>query len=470
MKKILTVDIGTSKICAGIFDCGMGKFAAVESCANGSDVLGLPSEYNEQDPERIVNAVFGLIKKMRYDNQDVLKSVDAVSVSGQMHGVLLVDSMGLPVTNLITWRDRRALEIEDLLAVCNTNDDFKITGTHLHCGYGGATLAWLSGRRMIPAACCALSMADYLVYCLTGIKASEETHAASWGIFDLRKGDWHYSLIEKLGIDKTVLPPLYPSASLLKCIKPEVADEFGLASDTPVCSPVGDNQASVIGVTGFDMSGMIANLGTGGQVSIPQKGYEVIDGFETRPMPNGGSILVGASLCGGWSYAYMCNFVRNIIKQVADVEMTNGAVYKKLDQLAAEADSECGGLAIDTRFAGIRSNDCLRGSVCNIDTDNFTVANMARAFMVGMVKELAELASRADLSGIEKVYACGNGVKMNPLMPGIIADIFSKSVEISMISEEAAIGAALAAAQKVNKSHAWHLRANNNNCRKKDKK
>ncbi len=444
MAKILSIDIGTSKLCAGIFDSCNSGFVAMESGVNNSDVTGLPAGYHEQNPEKIVTVIFELIKRLRAGFPQLLKSVEGISVSGQMHGVLLIDKCGKPVTNLITWRDKRASEMKELLSELNTEENFNITGTHLHYGYGGVTLAWLSGHEMIPAGSKALSMADYLVYLLTGNIASEETHAASWGIFDLHKYDWHYPLIEQLGLNSDILPSLNRSAKLLGSIKSEVADNLGLAYDIAVYSPVGDNQSSVIGVAGFEMNKMIFNLGTGGQISIPQKDYKVVTGFETRPMPGSGSILVGASLCGGWSYAYLCDFVKNIVQQFAGIEMDYAEVYKRLDTLAAEADAECGGLVVDTRFAGTRDDHALYGSISNINTDNFSISNLARGFMVGMVKELAELADRVDTSGIEKVYACGNGVKKNPLMHGIIADVLGKPVDLSVIDEEAAVGAALA--------------------------
>lgn len=60
--------------------------------------------------------------------------------------------------------------------------------------------------------------------------------------------------------------------------------------------PIGDNQASIMGVAGLARDVAVVNLGTGGQISIPQPEPVWVDGFETRPMPLGGYVLVGASL------------------------------------------------------------------------------------------------------------------------------------------------------------------------------
>ena len=444
MGNILSIDIGTSKLCVGVFDMSARKLVAVKSCVNAGDIDLHSMDYHEQCPQNIIKSIFGLIESLSKECPYELAAVEGISISGQMHGVLLVNEKHEPMTNLITWRDKRALEVGRLLSSCNTDDNFRITGTHLHGGYGGATLAWLFAHDVISKGWRALSMADYLALRLTGKAAGESTHAASWGILDIHKNEWCYPLIEKLGIDPAILPPVNRSAEPLGEIKSDVADELGLNCNLIVYSPVGDNQAGVIGTAGFDKSQMIFNLGTGGQISIPQHGYDVIEGFETRPMPHGGSILVGASLCGGWSYAYLCGFVKDLFRQVGNVELTDGEIFEKLNELAGQADCSCGGLVTDTRFAGMRGDHDVRGTIKNIDTSNFNICNLARSFVVGMVSELSNLADKANTSGISKILTCGNGVYKNPLMPEIIASVFKKRVELSSVREEATVGAALA--------------------------
>ncbi|MDA3799615.1 MAG: FGGY family carbohydrate kinase [Kiritimatiellae bacterium] len=449
MANILSIDIGTSKLCAVIFDMIADELVAIKSCANDSNIDLTMADYHEQCPEKIVQSIFGLIMDLSEEYSAELASVEGVSVSGQMHGVLLVNEKCEPVTNFITWRDKRALEFEDLLSSCNTADNFMATGTHLQSGYGGATLAWLFAHGKISNGCRALSMADYLVLRLTGKAATESTHAASWGILNIQKNDWCYPLIEKLGIDTEILLPVHRSAEPLGVITIDMAVELGLNRKVIVYSPVGDNQAGVIGTAGFDKNQMILNLGTGGQISVSQDSFDVIDGFEMRPMPHGGSILVGASLCGGWSYAYLCEFVKDLLKKIGNVELTNVEIFNKLDKLSSEADCSCGGLVVDTRFAGTRGEHDLRGEIKNIDTSNFNICNLGRAFLVGMVSELSNLASKIDTSEISRIFTCGNGVYKNPLLVEIIANIFRKTVVLSNVREEAAVGAALAVAQTI---------------------
>ena len=198
MSYILSVDIGTSKLCAVIFDAAAGELIGIKSCVNKSDVSSLSDGYHEQCPRKIVGDIFLLIKKLTSELSSKTSLIKDFSISGQMHGVVMVDKNCKPTTNLITWRDKRALELSDLLESVNTQDNFKVTGTNLHAGYGGATLACLTDKGMLCQDWKALSMADYLALRLTGIVSSESTHAASWGILDIQKNDWFYPLIEKL--------------------------------------------------------------------------------------------------------------------------------------------------------------------------------------------------------------------------------------------------------------------------------
>jgi sedoheptulokinase len=190
---------------------------------------------------------------------------------------------------------------------------------------------------------------------------------------------------------------------------------------------------------------LVLNLGTGGQVSIPDCTGNFVEGFETRPMPHGGFIHVGASLCGGWSYAYLKNFCGDLVKSVAGIELSDEELYAKINQLAAGAVQNNSVLLVDTRFAGVRGDSSVRGKISGIDTTNFNISNLAYAFLEGMVSELKNMAMPM-LAGKHRVVASGNAVRKNSLMPAIIAKIFGMDCAVSVSHEEAAIGAAAAAA------------------------
>jgi sedoheptulokinase len=441
MDMIISIDLGTTKICAAAIDVQTLQPIEVVACSNDTNVAGLPTDHHEQCPRRIWQHVSSLIRQLT-DKYSGAADIKAISISGQMHGVMLVDRNLEPVGNFITWRDHRSRGDAYAKEIANR------VGCRLHPGYGGATPSWLAEHNKIPADAKALSLADYVAAKLTGVVANETTHAASWGIFDIQKNCWDADLVSKLGIPGTLLSDVKPSALPIGEIDPTRANELGLPRSTVVCSPVGDNQASVIGAAGFDKGALVINLGTGGQVSIPDEAGQFIDGFETRPMPGGGFIYVGASLCGGWSYEYLKNFCSDLIRRVAGVELSNEIVYSKLNELAAETAFHKTTLSVDTRFSGVRGDVNIKGNIAQIDTHNFNIADLAYAFLEGMVAELYSMA-RPMLGHISRVVASGNAVRKNPLMPAIIQKVFSLACRVSAGKEEAAVGAAAAAAMSL---------------------
>jgi sugar (pentulose or hexulose) kinase len=412
----------------------------------------------------------GLIQKILSDKKVRENEVVGIGITGQMHGVMLVNSELEPQSNLITWRDRRTLENDKPGYIAHAVEALGIdiqrrTGCRLHAGYGGATLHWLSENNELAGGTVALTIADYVAGCLTGVIATEATHAASWGIFNLQECAWDAEVVERLGITKDVLPVVRSTAKPLGAVQPALAKQLGLGNYVQVCSPVGDNQASVIGAAGFAGDAAILNLGTGGQISIPQKEYKFIEKLETRPMPFGlrraqssrlrraqssrGFILVGASLCGGWAYAYLQKFIQATVREFSGVEVSDEETFNRMNTIAAETGEGACGITVDTRFSGARLEPNIRGSISGIGADNLTIANLARGFVEGMVRELADMAASAGVSrfiGITRIIAGGNAVRRNPMVPDVIESIFGLPCYISTGREAAACGAAYAAA------------------------
>ncbi len=450
-KIVISLDIGTSNLCALALSCGSMQPLAICSEVNDAETANLPAGYHEQDPLCIRDLCLGLIQKLLSEKNVHENEVVGIGITGQMHGVLLVNSDLQPQSNLITWRDRRTLEsdktgnIDKAVEVLEA-DMRQRTGCHLHSGYGGATLYWLSKNNKLPKDAVALTISDYVASCLTGVIATEATHAASWGIFNIQKGDWDSESVDKLGIPRKVLPTVNSTAKPLGTVQPVIAKQLGLGNNVQVCSPVGDNQAGIIGAAGFVGDVAVLNLGTGGQISIPHKEYKFVEMLETRPMPFGGFILVGASLCGGWAYTYLQKFIQTTVKEFAARELSDEEIFNRLNEIAAETGAGASGVTVDTRFSGTRLEPNLRGSIIGIGVDNFTVGNLARGFIEGMVRELAELATAAGVKDFKRIIASGNAVRKNPMVPEVIESFFSMPCYISANREAAALGAAYSAA------------------------
>jgi sedoheptulokinase len=242
-KIIVSLDIGTSNLCALALSCDSLGPVAICSQVNDTEITNLPAGYHEQDPLRIRDLCLELIQKLLSEKNLRENEVVGIGITGQMHGVLLVNSDLQPQSNLITWRDQRTLASDkpgpiNKTVVALGTSVHERTGCHLHAGYGGTTLHCLSKNNKLPEGAVALTIADYVAGYLTGVAATEATHAASWGIFNLQKGQWDSEAIDKLSIPKKVLPTVNSTAKPLGTIQPAIAQQLGLGNNVPVCSPV----------------------------------------------------------------------------------------------------------------------------------------------------------------------------------------------------------------------------------------
>eukprot|EP01028_Stygiella_incarcerata_P012029 TRINITY_DN721_c1_g1_i1.p1 TRINITY_DN721_c1_g1~~TRINITY_DN721_c1_g1_i1.p1 ORF type:complete len:478 (-),score=103.24 TRINITY_DN721_c1_g1_i1:854-2287(-) len=453
MPVLLSLDLGTSKICGIAFDVDNEQVLAVSTHTNTATVEEkLPLFCHEQDAVAIASLCETVVEEL-LDTLEDRSSVFGFSFSGQMHGVVVVDGNTLnPLSQLITWRDRRISEAEDVppclaeaVKVGGRTPNYK-TGSHLSPGYGGPTLSYLHSTQpdMFRSGATALSIASFVASRWTNVISMDETHAASWGIFDSCRGDWDFGLCDDLQIPRSVLPPIIPSGESVGMLSLAMCEKWRLSQDIHVFSPVGDNQASVIGSFGFREDAMLVNVGTGAQISIPTATMTSTTSMETRPFPLGGYLLVGASLCGGWSYTYLASFVKSIVGAFVDEAPSMDRVYSVMNQMARDACKEGrSGLTVDGRFMGTRKDPSVLGSVSGISVENLQLSNLAFEFSFSIVQELFDMIESVDISHIRHVYASGTAVHANPVLVGIIEQLFHRPCHvIGMGGHEAALGAA----------------------------
>jgi len=456
MEVLIGLDIGTTKLCAVAVDAARKKLVAAVDAPNSFGVRG---ETGEQNAAGIVKAGFGLLGKLVHLPALHKAKVSAIGVTGQMHGVVLVDKRGKPVTNLVTWQDQPGNErmagtshsYAEELAERLGRKALECSGGRPATGYGGVTLLRLTAKGMMPKAVVALTIHDYMVRLLTGRVCTDPTDAASWGIFDAARSKWLDGAAETVGIDASILPEVLPTGSRAGTLTKAAAATMGIPAGTPVAVALGDNQASFFGSVQSFKDTVLMNLGTGGQMSVPIQRFVSVAGLETRPLMEGMWLLVGASLCGGRAYQIVEQFLADIGKRLFGRKM-NRALYEKMNGLAAKADADCGGLAMNTLFNGTRLDTSLRGTLTGMNGSNLTAANFIRAAIGGMVNELVGFYRLAEKAGAKAKHLAGSGnaVRRNPIVQKELEARMKMPLYISSNQEEAAFGAALSAS--------WHGR------------
>jgi sedoheptulokinase len=449
MRTVIGLDLGTTTVTGVLLDTHRQEVVHLIQRPNDSALKTAVPTRAEQDPRRLFTTVLGLLADLAARGNPSA----GITVTGQMHGLICVDANGQPLTPLISWQDQRTAEplpggstpLEQLHAR-SADLDWRANGCPIAHGYGAATYFWLVRRGRFPSATQRVcTLPDWVVGQLTGhLPATDPTLAASWGVYSLIDRDWNAAFIDRLELEPRLLPRVQPSGEQMGGLVQQVARKTGLPGGLPVFNVIGDNQASFLGSVADPVNTFLFNLGTGGQICWMAPEFEQpTEAVETRPLPGGRFLRVGASLCGGAAYAWLNRVVRNWLVDFG-IDLDEKAVYERLDALAGNAkDTE--GLEVRTTFMGTRGDPTVQaGAIMGITLDNLRLGALARATMVGQVDELRDL-YQTHVKGATRhasAVATGGGVQKNPLLPGLIQERFGMPVQVPRQREIAAIGAA----------------------------
>lgn len=422
---IIGLDIGTTTLSAVVLDGESLRPVDRQTVAHGAFLPG-------QDYEKIQDA--NLILRLALSAVSDLASrhapVEAIGLTGQMHGILYVDENGDAVSPLYTWQDGRGnLPLPDGRRFADALS--QETGYPLATGYGSVTHAWLLRNGGLPQGAKKLcTIHSWIAMKLTGrtepvLHASD---AASLGLFDIPSGRFDEKALSLIGAE------YFPETLKNACVIGET--EYG----AKVITAIGDNQASFLGAMGGETDAVLVNIGTGSQVSVRTDSFLTCPGCETRPLDGDECLLVGAPLCGGRAYAILEKFLREC---AALAGVQPGSLYEKMNELALTAPLHP--LKVDTAFCGTRSDPDARGSVLNLGEDTFTPAHLIHGTLTGMARELHEYylsMVRSTGRPAAKMLASGNAVRMNPALRQILTGLFGLPLSMPAAAEEAATGAA----------------------------
>lgn len=430
--KTLGLDIGTTSISAVVYSAAAGVLTA-RTVTNDSFLPGEDWE-RLQDPQKISDKAMAVVEELLQCHPDVR----AIGVTGQMHGIVYVDASGDPVSPLYIWQDGRgSLPHPDGGSWVEYLS--KITGYPLATGFGLVTHAFNLHYGLVPESAVKLcTIHDWLAMKLAGrsIPVTDPTDAASLGVYDLQHRCFDPVALEKIGMDPVILPEIV-TEPLLGCGK------LGI----PVCAAIGDNQASFLGATEGRKDVLLVNMGTGGQISVYSPDYLQTDTLETRPFPDSGWLLVGASLCGGRSYALLENFFRQTVKMVTGAEIS---AYDAMEQALETEIPSKNPPRVSPLFQGTRSDPNQTASITELTPDNFTPVHLILGLMQGMADELYGMYQGYLQNGGKPPAAMigsGNGLRRNKHLCKIFETTFSCPLTLSQNQEEAACGAAIYAAK-----------------------
>lgn len=405
--KVIGIDIGTTGICGVLLD-GKNGNVILSKTVDSNAFIKTPNEWERiQDPNKIISICMDILSSFLNDFEE---DVVAIGLTGQMHGIVYVNSEGMAVSPLYTWQDERGnLPYRDTTYAGYLGS---------FSGYGNVTDFYNRKNNLVPQdAVTYCTIHDYLgmVLCQNKKPILHASDAASFGFYNVAQNKFDYDY------------------------DPQVTDGFeiiGTYRNIPVSVAIGDNQASVFS-TLADTNDILINVGTGSQISVVSDHPITADGIECRPYVDGKYLIVGAALCGGRAYSLLKDFY----KQLLDAANCNDVdVYSIMDSLLQSKASTT--LKVDTRFAGTRADANIRGSISNISVDNLTPADLTLGLLSGMVKELHDLYLNMGVKRVG-IIGSGNGIRKNQTLIRIAEEAFGAKLKIPLHTEEAACGAAL---------------------------
>jgi len=456
----LGIDLGTTTITALVIDTDTAAVRARCTIANDTQITDPERRargFSEWDGRALAEKGLSSLRAVANQLGGDGRRLVGIGITGQQHGVLVVDKSLRALTPFINWQDRRGEEIfpghehsfvrEALQRL--GEDGPQRAGCRLATGYMGLTLFWLTEHKLLPSAGTACFLMDYFAALLTGEQpATDPTCAASSGVWHLAQQQWDVTGLAALGLSPSLFPKVRRSGELLGNLTTQMAEATGLPKGLPVFVGIGDNQAGFLGSVASRADTVLVNVGTGGQVAAHAPNFIYDPSLETRPYPGQGYLLVSAGLCGGGSYAVLERFYREVGDRFFGVEQKK-TLYDAMNQSAAGIPQGARGMRCEPLFSGTRHQPELRASFTGISAENFTPAHVTRALLEGMARLLHggyEKIRQVIGSPRSNLVGSGNGLRENPVFARILADEFGLQVRFAAHREEAAYGAALLAA------------------------
>ncbi|MGD0807581.1 MAG: FGGY family carbohydrate kinase, partial [Anaerolineales bacterium] len=262
----LGIDVSTTGSKALLIDAA----GTVVASASSPHTLQNPKPlWSEQDPEEWWTASCAAIRDALSQAGVGGDAVAAVGLTGQMHGLVLLDADGKVLRPAILWNDQRTgAQCDEIRARLGKERLIQITGNDALTGFTAPKILWVQQNEpaVYAKARHILLPKDYLRYRLTGAYAMDKADGSGTILFDLRKRNWSGEMLSALGIPADWLPPTFEGPEFTGNITVSVAAETGLKAGTPVVAGGGDQAAQAVGVGAVEPGIIALTLGTSGVV------------------------------------------------------------------------------------------------------------------------------------------------------------------------------------------------------------
>lgn len=445
MQYLIGSDIGTSGTKTVLFD-ERGKIVA--SAFREYPLFQERSGWAEQAPEDWANAVFETISEVIESTKVPPEQVKGVGLSGQMHGLVLLDKDNKVLRKSIIWCDQRTqCECDEITAAIGRERLVEITANPAVTGFTASKILWVQKHEpeIWKKTAHILLPKDYVRFTLTGEYITDVSDASGMQLLDIAKRDYSDEVLKKLQIDRALLPRVAESSDEGGRILASAAQKCGLKAGTVVAGSAGDQAAAAIG-NGIVESGIAScNIGTSGVVFahtekplIDKQGriHTFCHAVEGKWHVMG--VTQGAGLSMKW---FKDNFYAEEARSLPDV-------YARINEDIAQISIGSEGLLYLPYLMGERTPHLdadAKGVFFGI-TPRHTRAHFARAVMEGVSFSLLDCLNVIRETGQDpKEVRIGGGGAKSTIWKQMIADIFGCACVATNSGEAGALGAAILA-------------------------
>lgn len=267
----LGIDLGTSEVKLLLLD----QHGTIAATAGAPLSVQRPHpHWSEQEPASWWEATQQAARQLRERAPQAWQQVQAIGLSGQMHGATLLDADDQVLRPAILWNDTRsAAECEQLTrAVPRLHE---ITGNLAMPGFTAPKLLWVRRHEpeLFSRVRSVLLPKDYLRWCLTREKWSDPSDAAGTLWLDMARRDWSDEVLAATGLGRAHMPRLAEGSEVAGRLHEEAARALGLPAGITVAAGGGDNAASAVGMGCVQPGDGFVSLGTSGVLFVVTDGY-----------------------------------------------------------------------------------------------------------------------------------------------------------------------------------------------------
>ncbi|MDI9593873.1 MAG: xylulokinase [Atribacterota bacterium] len=440
MSSFIGIDLGTQSVKVVLYD----EAGHLLSLAQRDYPLLTPQiGFAEQDPEEWWKQTFSALQEVLYSVSN--REIKAISFSGQMHGLVMLDKNYKSVCPAIIWADQRSEKEVHFIREKLRSRLAPIAGSDIATGFMGASLFWVKNNRpdlynktrwvMLPK--------DYIKIKLGLPPSSDVADAASTLLFDINQRNWSEEIIKELDLKSSLFPPIYESAQIIGQVSSLVQKELEITGDAFVIAGAGDQHCAALGNGIINEGEVLITIGTGGQVftAIQKPIVDSLLRIHTfcHAVPQTWHLL-GASLCAGLSLSWFKKSVLDNNHHTFD--------YSTLDEEAAWGIAGTNGLIFLPYLIGERTphrDSLARGAFINLHLTHQR-GDMVRAIMEGVsmaIKDSVSIFEELGIQGKKFIFA-GGGAKSR-LWRSILSSFLEHPLQTTKVKEEAATGAAILA-------------------------